>query len=158
MTQERVAYFAGFFDGEGCVDIRRRSTHKGKYHRFEVRVQIYQGVDWPLVEIQKDYGGSIDKYSRVHRLTLTGEGMKRFLRDISPYLIVKAEETQLALSFLELSEIFKTGAKPGHRGFSRADPCADTQRVIYMHEIRAKREAKGVPVTRRREYRDGSAA
>lgn len=142
-----IAYFAGFFDGEGTVDIRQRRM--GKYQRLEVRCAIYQMVIEPLEEIKNQYGGSIAKYNKVNRLVISGDGMKRFLRDIRPHLIVKADEVGLALAFLELSELYPKRFR-ATGGYEVALPETVDQRVIYMHELRAVRERKGICISRRK--------
>lgn len=139
-------YFAGFFDGEGTVDIRYRKTHKGKYGRFELRVQVAQLDTAPLIEMQGIWGGSIckPKTHNVSRILIAGKQAIKFLADIHPYLRVKKDEVAIALAFANLMNEFEYTFKDGGRGFARETEEKRNMKLFYFHELRYMREKKGL--------------
>jgi hypothetical protein len=98
-------YAAGLLDGEGCVQLSKQQFKT--YIRYQLRVQMRMTNPAPLVELQKEYGGSLclgtPPKNPKHRPTLTWTIVSReaadFLRRVRPWLIVKAEESDLALEF-----------------------------------------------------------
>lgn len=112
-------YAAGFFDGEGCVQLRYA---KGtiQYHK-QIVAAIGQS-SLPVLTAHKDkYGGSI--YQR----KMSNCGIKQmwdwkvftvtacnFYEDILPYLIVKREQVEFALAAWKIrgnTELFKQQAE-----------------------------------------------
>ncbi len=107
MTPE---YLAGFFDGEGCVNI----TVSGKHRRAVVRVAIIN-TNVPMLEgIQRQYGGRVHK-GRVRAKTphwkpfchvvWTGRQAEELLLTIRPYLILKAAQADLALELFQFKNL-----------------------------------------------------
>ena len=96
------AWAAGFIDGEGYIYAHPRVDRNG---RPEVGVQVYQQNRAPLEKLQRLYGGSIavrdgrgvrrDGWSwRMHG----GEGVRRMLPAILPYLVVKRADAERVLA------------------------------------------------------------
>ena len=94
-----LAYMAGFFDGEGCVIIRK---NKKKHNIFKtVHVNLGQNSKFILEYIDQFYLGTFYTYkpdkdkNKLTKLfyhwTLTGTRAVKFLHDIYPYTIVKRE-------------------------------------------------------------------
>ncbi|MEW6215987.1 MAG: LAGLIDADG family homing endonuclease, partial [Nitrospirota bacterium] len=56
-----IAYFAGFFDGEGSISISKRAPRIGKEstQQFELSVQVKQQFLDILLEMKQLFGGSI---------------------------------------------------------------------------------------------------
>lgn len=101
-------YAAGLFDGEGYIRITNQQLRNFKFH---VRYQLYVGVCMcdprPLLALQKEYGGSFHWATRPknenHRALcswiITSRQATAFLERIRPYLIVKADQADLAFEF-----------------------------------------------------------
>src|SRR3990167_2007741 len=87
-----LEYLAGFFDGEGCVNI-------SKNHQLTVTAAQN---DTEVLEILKaHFGGSVTVVNRCGRWTLWGEAMKPMLLAILPFLIVKKAQVQVAIAFID---------------------------------------------------------
>ena len=143
---EIAAYAAGLFDGEGNVDVRYRTTHGGKYDRFELRLSVVQlstGVlDW-LVE---HFGGSHHvRGSKVSAWVLVGPGAISFLKAVQPFLIVKAAQAAIALEMEGLIGGKRHG--PGKRGFHRMPAELWNARRDVMIRLRDQR-VRGCPSKR----------
>jgi hypothetical protein len=105
MDNTTLAYLAGFMDGEGCISlVRSRPTEKNPgYHLIIVVTQLNPE---PLVMYQAAFGGSIHRAvdKRGHRPRITwqtsGRNAGKALEALRPFLVVKADEADLALEFL----------------------------------------------------------
>lgn len=98
-----AAYFAGFFDGEGCVLVHLRKT---SMQCMLVVVNTHRGI---LDELQAAYGGNVKTRGSEpsHRMqqynwNICGEQAEVFARDILPHSIVKAPQLELFLQAREL--------------------------------------------------------
>ena len=117
-TEAQIAYIAGFFDGEGCVGIRKpcmdKSRGRLKTHSPYVTIsQVHRDV---LDMIRGFYGGNIyfSKNGGKNGIWTYQQGGTNlgfdFLRAIYPYLIVKKEQVRVILeAFEELVSIKKAG-------------------------------------------------
>lgn len=105
-----VAWAAGFFDGEGYVTIqRRKQTINGKqYFGHYLRVGINHVAPEPLYEMQRLFGGKIEKQNpdtivgnrkARHRWHLSTNSAKEMLVQILPYCKNKNNVIELALEF-----------------------------------------------------------
>jgi len=116
MKDTDAAWAAGFFDGEGYVGIaRRRNKWLRKkdntiqeYTAFCLVVKIGQVVEEPLIKLQKLFGGSIAKTARhktktnwhqIRNWEIQGPAAETFLIKVRPYLIVKAQQADIALQY-----------------------------------------------------------
>lgn len=129
-------YIAGFFDGEGCVDIRYRTTHGGKYQRFELRLTISQVFRLPLDKIVEQWGGSVSprRSGKIHYYVVSGKQANALLKAMRPHLLVKADEADIALSFYKLTSKNK---EPQSQEIIK-------QKAAAFYEIREARLKKGV--------------
>ncbi len=101
-----LAYMAGFFDGEGCINLARR-TKRGK--RCRIHISISNTNEWVIQWFHFNFGGSIvfedrtsenPNWQNVWRWSITsGQQALRFLQAISPYLILKKPQAELAVKF-----------------------------------------------------------
>lgn len=114
MSKMSWAYLAGFFDGEGCIEIAKASA--GHSYRFErVRVRICQSDSQAAVLdeiaeflIERGFHPTLGQHrpasgswQAATRLTLNRAAEnRRFLTKILPHLRVKQEKAQEALVFL----------------------------------------------------------
>jgi hypothetical protein len=98
------SYAAGFFDGEGCISFRKNGVWP------TIRVDANQVDRRPLAYLHSYYGGTlasrnVSKYNPNARDIWVWHTSARIalgvLRDISPYLICKAELAEVAIRYLE---------------------------------------------------------
>jgi hypothetical protein len=151
-------YIAGFFDGEGCVDIRYMTTHGGRYNRFTMRCTISQVYRKPLEMIQDRFGGSISprRNGNIHYYVLEGLSANRFLETIRPHLIVKADEADVALEFCELVKISKANMHvPGQHRIAKESSVTRDQKILCFKKIRQLRADKGLASKARKEHNFG---
>lgn len=97
MTEKNAAYFAGFFDGEGCIHIDNK-------HRLSITVS---NTNERVIEMFSTIiGGTVKIRSRrnskqrdITRWAVSGQRAMMFLEKMLPYLVVKREEAELAISY-----------------------------------------------------------
>ena len=101
------SYFAGLFDGEGCVGIRTMITkncERGMTYAMYCKVGM---TNKEVIErLKETYGGSVNLKSEnragrqdVWTWCAVGSKAKLFLNSIKPYCIVKKEAIDNALAF-----------------------------------------------------------
>lgn len=106
LTNEEKAYIAGFFDGEGCVEIgfNRKVGARGQYYLRLVVANDYKPViDW----LYSIYEGST-YHRRPHQTNhrngwvwkISARKAEKFLLDIYPYSMQKKKEIELAFKFI----------------------------------------------------------
>jgi hypothetical protein len=95
----KLAYAAGYFDGEGSIGILSQGAGKGSQLRVEIR-----SCDLDTLRLFKNlFGGSLasQKYGRlpypVFRWAVNNEDAFKVLGVMAPYLRAKAKEAQLVL-------------------------------------------------------------
>lgn len=107
MEAKDLAYFAGLFDGEGCIHIRRTKTKTQRVtYALVCKVSM---CNFPALEqLHNSFGGSLikerkHKYSNRNNKLWTWTAScvmaKNFLLQIVPFLRIKKEEADLALLF-----------------------------------------------------------
>jgi hypothetical protein len=106
MKKTDLAYMAGFFDGEGCINLARRD---GRGNRYRIHISISNTNEWVLQWFHFNFGGSVcfeDRHSEnpawqnVWRWSITsGRQALTFLQAISPYLVLKKPQALLAITF-----------------------------------------------------------
>ena len=148
---EKAAYAAGLFDGEGNVDIRYRTTHGGKYDRFELRLSVVQLATNVLDWLVENFGGSHHKRGsrsrgsvRVSAWVLTGPRAITFLKAVHPYLIVKSAQVAIALEMEALVGDSPNWFGPGKKGYHRMPAELWNARRDVMMRLRDQRVAEGV--------------
>lgn len=100
------AYAAGLFDGEGVVRIDRWEKPNSNHVRYQVVAAIGMNYQPVIAELHDTYGG----YFGENRHDLRGPNNRiqfcwrvasqkavSFLRRVHPFLIVKRDQTELAL-------------------------------------------------------------
>lgn len=105
MKETDIAYFAGFFDGEGCTNYYVRKATNGKEY-FILTVRIFNTNKEPLLKCKEVFGyGSISthnrynkpKYQTCYNWNCSGKNAKHFLETVLPYLTVKKEHVKILL-------------------------------------------------------------
>jgi hypothetical protein len=107
-----LAYIAGFFDGEGCVGIRKPS----KTATHSAYATIGQNRPEVLRQIQVQFGGNLRYAPQNHvwNYQLSARKAIAFLKAIEPYTIVKKQEILLVLQAFEEMTFNKKAGVPKH--------------------------------------------
>ena len=113
----RIAWCAGFFDGEGYVTIQKRKAKapNGKtYTGHYLRIGINHVAPEPLYEIQKYLGGKVVLFTGVtgnrhprHQWCLNCAEAAEGLKILLPYLINKGEVARIGLEFQDTMRAYK---------------------------------------------------
>jgi hypothetical protein len=103
ISETKLAYIAGIFDGEGYIFVYR-SEQKGRViHQLTVGVKMCDPE--AIGEIVESFGGCNTGYENEHafcfRVTFVGRSAYDFLKAIRPYLRVKAEQADWAAECYE---------------------------------------------------------
>lgn len=112
LTQERIAYYAGFFDGEGCVYLAKDKGGRPccDEARWGLRVSIVNTYKPILEQIQQHYGGRVKAVIRSKKeenrrkawvWILHSKNIGKFLTDITPHLVEKQARANAALFFCD---------------------------------------------------------
>ena len=104
MELAKLAYLAGFFDGEGCIYIPRARKKGNMFFNLEIS---FTGSDIaPLLFAQEAFQGQIststhDRPDRkdVHRLRIRSNQARVALEEMLPLLIVKKQRAVLGIEF-----------------------------------------------------------
>lgn len=110
LNQVDRGYAAGFFDGEGCVNITRTENRVGAF-AYRLQLLVTQADQAPLRWFQERFGGrlyevpnnrsQLTDYPRTcWALHIHGEEAAATLRELEPLLILKREQAQNALAFI----------------------------------------------------------
>jgi hypothetical protein len=109
LTQEELAYIAGFLEGDGCLlaQIVKGPTYKYK-HTIRIGIIFYQRKDkhWFFLWLKKKIGIGVIRLRKDNMLEYSIIGMvpvKSFLKSLLPFLILKKN---LAILFFEIIEAF----------------------------------------------------
>ena len=109
MDSEGTAWAAGFFDGEGSINIVRQKRAHGETINHQLLVSVSQVDPRPLQYLQEHFGGSIytRKFKKAeHKIanswSIRTQQAEDFLRAIRPYVRVKGEQIDIALAFREI--------------------------------------------------------
>lgn len=105
MRDTEAAYLAGIVDGEGSISLTR-VKQKGGYWRVVLTVS---SCDKGLIEWCARWGGAtlfdMDRGPNrrlQHRWTIVGQALRKLLKDIRPYLIIKADRAKWAAEGLDI--------------------------------------------------------
>lgn len=97
----KIAYIAGFFDGEGCVRIKQSNQNENSYYIIAHITNSNRAI---LEHVQDLFGGAIRKVEKkVNKTTyswcITSAEAVDFLETLSPFLREKLEEARLAIRY-----------------------------------------------------------
>lgn len=94
-------YFAGYFDGEGCIRINRRE--RGKYLEHSVFITVGQKEGATLDWVSETFGGRVYQIKRDNSYvwTATNRIAYKVLHRITPFLKYKKPQAVIALSFYD---------------------------------------------------------
>lgn len=117
-------YFAGFFDGEGCIMVNRYASRiETRTPRYQLRVTVTNTHHGILKRFQEVYGGTIHrqilrngkespKWQPRWLWVVSSEPAANFLSRIEPFLMVKHEEAAEALRFREYQRSIRSLGHP----------------------------------------------
>jgi hypothetical protein len=119
MKPIRLAYVAGFFDGEGSVYIIKTSKRQKIYHNICVRLTNTDKHIMILIKKWIGFGTIFMRKKLLHRkraydFILKGRQGESFLKSILPFLIVKKKQALLALKFMSMKHKRFGGKNPKH--------------------------------------------
>jgi len=126
VPDHEVAYTAGFFDGEGCVNIARYLKRGRPYHTLAI---IFTNTNFQVLEwLQHRWGGNIFKPTQFDarrrpygHLRFSAGPARPLLQAMLPYLIVKKSQVEIALEFI--------ASRSANRGGWQGDPVATAKRA-----------------------------
>lgn len=106
LTTTELSYIAGFFDGEGCIFLKK--SIKGKNYSYSLQIRV-SATYVPTLEFVRDaFGGTVHlekKYATHHKQSygwgLVGKDAHRFLVAIIPYLREKRDQALLADEYVK---------------------------------------------------------
>jgi hypothetical protein len=117
MTNEHIAYIAGFLDGEGYITIRRanRGTARNPSYRLVIG---FTNTYLPVLEWIKSVVGAgcintkprkdKEKHSPAFELTIhQREVQRQLLTEVLKFAIIKRHQIALGLAFLDLGKVKK---------------------------------------------------
>jgi len=138
-----TVYAAGFFDGEGSINITKGTNGKGTEY-FVLEASVSQVDPRPLEFLQEIWGGNLravnannERCRPFHRWGIRSQMAENFIRDIRPYLKVKDIEADIALNFRTVKS--KYIKKATGRG-SEVDQEAFNQRAIFKRSLELSRQ------------------
>ena len=108
ISEAQLAYYAGLFDGEGCVYIKPGLKQVGRIHSLVVSVSITMTDTVALCALERDFGGKLRRsvcrdlarHKKIpYRWQLSSRMAETFLRAIRPFVMVKAAQVDVALQF-----------------------------------------------------------
>ena len=120
MKIEILAYAAGICDGEGYIGIRKgKPTPLRKNFSYDLTIAIAM-TDKKIIEwLYDNFGGGScfsklrdPRHKTVHRWALWNNEAEIFLRNIQPFVIVKAKQIEVGLL---LCKSIKEGGKLEHK-------------------------------------------
>ena len=116
---DKIAWAAGFIDGEGNIYINRQFLKTGRISHI-LRIRVGNTNFDALEELKSLFGGTIHKkhppnYRVLGVWQCVSDAAEKVLRLIEPYLIVKRQEAMAALEFQRLKRVTngnKIGSNP----------------------------------------------
>jgi hypothetical protein len=111
ITQIEWAQLAAYVDGEGYISLTRKSRKEGKWawHTFDISVRV-ANTDVRLPNwCQQRFGGSVQMtYAKQYRgrkslytWSVYGKKTKEILQGIAPYSVIKREQIEIGLAYIE---------------------------------------------------------
>lgn len=112
----KIAYIAGFFDGEGCIRLKHANQGGNSYY---VWVAITNSNRLILDEVVELFGGNVRKAEKtvnkiVYHYLITASEAVDFLKTIIQFLKEKKEQAELAIAFHETKALLTPEAKANY--------------------------------------------
>ena len=108
LTKDELNYYAGFFDGEGCIMIQKKQGRPdGRPYRI-LNIAISLTNLNILEDFKRAFGGTVhgaykskEHYKDKWNWQIFGNKALTFLKLIYPYLRLKTREAELGIEFQE---------------------------------------------------------
>jgi hypothetical protein len=158
ILRDHAIYFAGLFDGEGCVNICERKPHYGGPGQvtptFRCELSLANTHHGVMLHIIEAVGGNLFK---MKRLALKKNGQPRravwrwsagqaeshhILTQIVPFLIVKRKQASLALTYWDSINQLRRQSHPGRIGKLRTSPEEIESRRQFVCQMQALNHPK----------------
>lgn len=100
--RDDLIYFAGFFDGEGCISIARQKKvwgNKNQAYFHRLRINLAQKDPSVLKQLYEIVGGSLHCSNGIWKWYADDASAVQFLESITPFLRIKKTQAELALEF-----------------------------------------------------------
>ena len=132
----KLAWAAGFFDGEGCVSIAKPVNSPNgdgkKYHSYQLQIIVAQRDRRPMDALVGLFGGGITPV-KIHGSTYWyfrrhGRKATPILQAILPFLVLKREQAELAIRFQK----FHDETRPHRRDVGRTPEQMETLDLFYQ--------------------------
>ena len=112
----KIAYMAGFFDGEGCIRIKEANQGGNSYY---VTAHITNTNRIILEQIQDLFGGTIREQEKgvnkiIYSWNISTAEAVDFLKTLSPFLQEKLTQALLAIKFHEKKELLSGEEKKSY--------------------------------------------
>jgi hypothetical protein len=130
ITETQMAYLAGMIDGDGHVGVYKTMGRSNMRYRARVCVinTDVRLINW-LLEVFGGFVKNNKSKNKNHKdrfvWQLADNDADEVLSLIRPFLVIKAEQTDLVLAYRKLQKISKT--KPGYTNIS-----TDTRELVYQ--------------------------
>lgn len=138
-----LAYLAGFFDGEGCITIRKQKNNTLHSLAIEITQKGRIVLDW----IEERYGGHTSQaWNGCYVWNLNAGKAKELLIRLYPYLVLKKEQAKYGVIFQNV--ILPLNKRPRNsRGYPAPlyEEELELRRKIAMklHGLKTPRRTKG---------------
>ncbi len=118
MRPEELAYWAGFFDGEGHIELAHTNpSGYNRYGRYMFQVWLDQWTDSPDIyfsQLLDNFGGRViahKEVGNVYRWYISGENGRRFLEALLPYLRDKKRAAELGIELQKRMQLGRGGRR-----------------------------------------------
>ena len=103
--EQTLAYLAGLFDGEGCIQIDC-IVNKGQHARYGLQLTLTNVDPQPLRLLREVFDGYVFSsqprrpgHRKIWRWRIRSGGAAKCLRALLPFLVIKKVEAEIALRF-----------------------------------------------------------
>lgn len=137
VRDDDMVWMAGFFGGEGCIQISRAIPRRGKHHSHSLYVSVVNTDHDVLLLFQHNFGGVITQlkrktgYKQAWTWVVSSEVAVRCLSKLLPYLKTKHRQALIGLEFETLKRETLTRNRKG--GLSEE---VEAQRDAYYWALR----------------------
>ncbi|KKL80756.1 hypothetical protein LCGC14_2001540 [marine sediment metagenome] len=114
LTKSELSYYAGFFDGEGCIMIKKK--HRGRpFHTLDITISSTNHNI--LEDFKRAFGGTVHGayksntyYKDKWNWMVGGDKALAVLKALYPYLRLKSREAELGIEFQERAKYQRSDA------------------------------------------------
>ena len=139
-----LQWLAGFFDGEGSINIGQHNVWHSNRKMWRVGITLTQADELLLQAIRQKWPefrfctpGHKSGNNRAYEISIKGaKAAVVFLKAIEPYVIRKLPDVRIAIEFCEGFGKFRKGQQRG-----RLNPAEHARRVLLAQKIREVRRA-----------------